>query len=523
MFSAGGGGCEEAYGFLPCSNSLAGSVSLIVAYGYILLQGANLISDGSELLLEVLNPGLIGGLLLPILGALPDCAIILMSGIGGTVEEAQEQVAVGVGTLAGSTIMLCTIAWGGSLIAGRCDIGENGLAINRKLTKGWSLTETGVSTDVETPRNAIIMLGTVFLYLVVQVPAVFGHNRDPIVDLVGLVLATLTLAAYCVYQVLVPELQKRRIRFARQNFLRRYAVGHVHKLAGSTGKDLYDANGNINPLVLKDIFRIIDRNGDGEIDADEIKAMVTGMSLSAKNYQVEESDVDYWMNQFDEDKGGSIGEEEFVKGMSRWASAVTPNRTTSQADLDLEQALLPNGAGADDDDDDDSDEQKEPPSKQAIALKATMLLVLGTALIGVFSDPLVDSITIFSRESSIPPFFVSFVVTPFASNASELVSSLLIASKKQSKKISLTFAQVYGAVTMNNSLALGVFLALVFFRGLMWDFSSEVTVIMVTVLSLGIMGSQARTLKLWHAFVMLAFYPLSIGLVAFLDYGLGWH
>lgn len=34
------------------------------------------------------------------------------------------------------------------------------------------------------------------------------------------------------YQVLVPELQKRRIRFGRQNFLRRYAVGHVHKLAG---------------------------------------------------------------------------------------------------------------------------------------------------------------------------------------------------------------------------------------------------------------------------------------------------
>jgi hypothetical protein len=53
MFSTGGGGCEEAYGFLPCSNSLAGSISLIVAYGYILLQGANLISDGSELLLEV--------------------------------------------------------------------------------------------------------------------------------------------------------------------------------------------------------------------------------------------------------------------------------------------------------------------------------------------------------------------------------------------------------------------------------------------------------------------------------------
>lgn len=59
-------------------------------------------------------------------------------------------------------------------------------------------------------------------------------------------------------------------------------------------------------------------------------------------------------------------------------------------DLDLEQALLPNGNENDDDDDDDSDEQKEPPSKRAIALKATTLLVLGTALIGLFSDPLVS-------------------------------------------------------------------------------------------------------------------------------------
>jgi hypothetical protein len=32
------------------------------------------------------------------------------------------QVAVGVGTLAGSTIMLLTTVWGGSLLVGRCDI-----------------------------------------------------------------------------------------------------------------------------------------------------------------------------------------------------------------------------------------------------------------------------------------------------------------------------------------------------------------------------------------------------------------
>ena len=35
----------------------------MVIYGYCLLQGANLLSDGSEMLLEILDPGLIGGAL----------------------------------------------------------------------------------------------------------------------------------------------------------------------------------------------------------------------------------------------------------------------------------------------------------------------------------------------------------------------------------------------------------------------------------------------------------------------------
>ena len=47
---------------LPCSSSsLGGSISTMLIYGYCLLQGANLLSDGSEMLLEVLDPGLIGG------------------------------------------------------------------------------------------------------------------------------------------------------------------------------------------------------------------------------------------------------------------------------------------------------------------------------------------------------------------------------------------------------------------------------------------------------------------------------
>ena len=46
------------------------------------------------------------------------------------------------------------------------------------------------------------------------------------------------------------------------------------------------------------------------------------------------------------------------------------------------------------------------------------------------------------QVSHIPPFFVAFCVTPLASNASELVSSLYFASRKHMKNISLTFCQV---------------------------------------------------------------------------------
>lgn len=114
--------CRETYGIFPCSTSLSGNMFLILVYGYLLFTAAKLISEGSELLLEVMNPGLIGGLLLPIVGALPDAALIFASGANSSVEEAQQEVLVGVGVLAGSTSMVLTVAWAGSLVAGRCDL-----------------------------------------------------------------------------------------------------------------------------------------------------------------------------------------------------------------------------------------------------------------------------------------------------------------------------------------------------------------------------------------------------------------
>merc|ERR1719281_1514477 len=84
------------------------------------LPGANLISDGSELLMAIPSlAGLVGSVVLPVLGAVPDGMMVLFSGFG---ENAQEEVAVGVGALAGSSIMLLTLSWTSAMIGGRVDV-----------------------------------------------------------------------------------------------------------------------------------------------------------------------------------------------------------------------------------------------------------------------------------------------------------------------------------------------------------------------------------------------------------------
>lgn len=69
--------CKERYGIMPCSRSLGGSLAVLVVYGYTLYLAAKLLWQASELLLTVIKPGIIGGLLLPIVGAFPDAMILI--------------------------------------------------------------------------------------------------------------------------------------------------------------------------------------------------------------------------------------------------------------------------------------------------------------------------------------------------------------------------------------------------------------------------------------------------------------
>lgn len=91
---------------LQGGEGLSQIIVLLLMYSYVLGKAAKMVADGSELLLLVPSfSGIVGSIILPILGQIPDAVMILFSGLGG---DAQARLSVGAGTLAGSTVMLLT-------------------------------------------------------------------------------------------------------------------------------------------------------------------------------------------------------------------------------------------------------------------------------------------------------------------------------------------------------------------------------------------------------------------------------
>ncbi|BAT92630.1 hypothetical protein LR48_Vigan05g063700 [Vigna angularis] len=517
--------CEQTYGFLPCTTTVIGNLFLIIVYGFLMFKAATFLSGGSELLLEILGPGIVGGLFLPILGALPDAMLILVSGLSGSKETAQSQVSVGMGLLAGSTVLLLTIIWGTCVIVGKCDI-ENSIAIDSRDTRGFNLTGSGVSTDIWTSYAARIMVISVLPFLIVQLPQILNSTSGRhLAVLIALIVSLCLLAAYCLYQIFQPWIQKRKLEYIKHKHVILGFLRHLKKRA--LGRLLKD-NGEPDKEVIEKLFRTIDEDQDGSLTHSELKALVVGI-------QFEEIDLDHddavkrIMNDFDTSGNELVDEVEFVNGVSRWLQRAQRARVASgdagphtmkflsdfHTETKREHDLLDVG--------DQSNEEAEGiENAKWTSIKAVLLLLLGTIIAAAFADPLVDVVDNFSEATSIPAFFISFIALPLATNSSEAVSAIIFASRDKRQTASLTFSELYGAVTMNNVLCLSVFLALVYARGLTWDFSSEVLVILVVCLVVGVFASFRTVFPLWTSILAILLYPFSLALVYVLDYVFGW-
>merc|ERR1719272_2366588 len=91
-------------------------------------------------------------------------------------------------------------------------------------------------------------------------------------------------------------------------------------------------------------------------------------------------------------------------------------------------------------------------------------------------------------RTGVPAFYVSFILAPLASNASELVASFNYASKKTQKTITIALVQLEGAACMNNTFCLLIFYGIVYTRRLAWEFTAETISIVIVELIVGFLA-----------------------------------
>lgn len=466
---------------------------------------------------------------------------------------------VGMGTLCGSTIMLLTIAWTGGLIAGRTDI-VRGKSVDHRLTRKWDLLRTGVTTMRDIRVNAVIMVVTLLPYFVIQIVSFvnFKKTLDPVEKedredeyvLASFVVTCVFFVVYSVYMVLNTTMQDRRIKAARRRLVMQQVadlfVASIREKGDSFDVDgeqfarsvsLRAGTGAAETGLTESLLRAVNdpRNGEGvdlgQLTEEMLRSENIGdmYALVDKWKRNAQRTVRYSMRAQEDAEAAAAGIEDDDEARAQIANAYATSMSelghvaAGSAQVAVEAADGKSGEKGEDDDDgdggdgnggDDGGKKADSPRVRRIktVVKACVLLVLGAGGAAVFSDPMVDTINRMSRVMHIQPFFISFIVTPFASNASELIASLYFCAKKSSKSVSVAMAAVYGAVTMNSTLNLGILLLLMYRRDIFWAFTAEALPMLFTVFVVGIFAAVKDTFTALEGVLVLLLYPLSLGL-----------
>jgi Ca2+-binding EF-hand superfamily protein len=510
-----------------------------VSYGYVLFSGAGLIGDGSELLFLIPSmANLVGSVVLPVLGAVPDGMMVLFSGMG---PDAQNQVSVGVGALAGSTIMLLTATWFMAMVGGRVDIvdGQAQYKSTEKLTGNVGFFSTGVAVLPQIGENAYLMLGTTLLYLVIQIPASIAekatHKTDEqaasenLYALIGFVLCVVCFLYYLYANYVKanePEgsLEQKQIN----NIIQAINSGKmtvVAVLSEFWAENNAKSDGNRSLLdalnddqrrklktIIKPFFQFYDKNNDKTIDYQEFCMLLKDMRV-----QVAKEEMQRLFQLADTDASGYMNFEEFADCIATCSNNIHRGKKTITKGIGQERT---SSLEADDGDDDEEDEEEDipedlanlPPDVQQrrIFQRACQMMGMGTILVLIFSDPMVDVLAEIGVRTDIPPFYISFVLAPLASNASELLASYNYAAKRTSKTMTTSLVQLEGAACMNNTFCLAIFYALIYFRGLAWQFTAETISIVLVQFIMGAVALTGSTMTMKTGCFIVCLYPLSL-------------
>ena len=461
--------------------------------------------------------------------------------------------------------MLLTIPWALSIIFGRVDIVDGAPCYKPKKGKPKvtpdlsfedSLDTTGVVISDAITEGAKIMVMTTIPYFLIQLPASYLEEVDPdsissgekMWALAGLVVCLVGFVSYLIMQYNISKKGENQVAEMKTLSTMKKVMdsgkfslsGVLSDMIGTQEGEMWalkatqygsTTEGNeamklsINALpdkvrgqvkeLLRSYFHRYDTSGDGLLDRGEI---LVALRKDLNETNSTEADISVLFKQYDYDDSGTLSFDEFC--------SLVLDIVKKDFIAPTEEAAKSGENENDDDEDDVSEEEEDVPEElahlspaeqqKAIKKRAFTMLTIGTVLVLVFSDPMVDVMQEMANRAGISPFYVSFVLAPLASNASEVLASAFYAAKKTSSSITISLSALEGAAAMNNTFCLSIFMGLIYFRGLAWQYTAETIAIVLVQLILAAF-SKKKFLTTRDSFAILSLFPLSIVLVAVLE------
>lgn len=476
--------------------------------------------------------------------------------------------------------MLLTIPWFLSVLGGRVNIDATTKLPRYKAPKltppeNMSLTETGVAIAPAVNIGAYIMMGTCVTYLLLQAPGMIYMHQSVEAQAAGekwwAVLGTFICLGcfagylyYCysisnnneVQAIKKDEFVQKAIRNKETTLLGVMSVEYEHlqnERASSPSKGGYQGvelneksaimpkGGKENRAttltsfnsefierlerILKPFFEAYDVDGSGNLSKDELLCVFNDLGE-----KLTPTTIHSVFDTFDRDNSGSIDYREFVRGVACYVSShesllKTQNQEIERAkSTDLEEAK-----GGEDEEEEEEEEDEMPdelkdlsPEEQQkrVKMKSAWMMGLGTIILVLISDPMVDVLSELGVRTGIPAFYIAFVLAPLASNASELIAAYNYAKKKTATSMSISLATLEGAAVMNNTFVLGIFMLLICTQSLAWEFFAETLTILLVQVVIAVMALK-KVHTMMDAWMILALYPVSLVLVATLE-AMGW-
>ncbi|XP_070027787.1 sodium/calcium exchanger NCL1-like [Nicotiana sylvestris] len=270
-------------------------------------------------------------------------------------------------------------------------------------------------------------------------------------------------------------------------------------------------DGSPNIEAIKRLFHKLDDDQNSYLTPSELEKLTENVKIREAHLDHQGS-IEEIIKDFDQNKDNKIDENEFLDGVKYWL------RNAKRSTEELQDKMI---WGEVDKFLDEAKREKHKRFDYSLVLKgafckSVLQVILGTAILTLCADPLMDNIIRLANAIGMPSFFLSFIIVPLAINARTAITaiSLLSSTSQQSSTTSsLTFSEIYVRVILNNIMGMSTVLFVLYAKDLTWEYSVEVLTSMVVCAVTGLFAFVRTTYPLWTCIIAFLLYPISLVLL----------